>query len=288
MTGYAGYREALAYAKERPQGRPIDDPDPTKPPVPIIEHADVRRMLLAQKAFVEGGLALILYCGELIDREIVGDEAECKRAARLLAFLTPIAKAWPSDYCLKANDLAIQVLGGYGYTPDYPVERLYRDNRINPIHEGTNGIQSIDLLGRKLPMEGGKLLRTLLAEIEKDTQAAREAGLEEEAGQMAEAAIRLAEVSQRLMEIHAEEGVQVFMANSYAYLELAGHTVIAWMWLRQATAAATSGNPDDPFYAGKRQAARYFLNRELPQTVQWAEVLGSADRTFLDMQPDWF
>ena len=287
MTGYAGYLEALAYAKERLQGRPVTDPDPAKPPVPIIEHADVRRMLLAQKAYVEGSLALVLYCGELIDRESVGSEADRHRAGRLLAYLTPIAKAWPSDYALKANELAVQVLGGYGYTPDYPAERLYRDNRINAIHEGTNGIQSLDLLGRKLPMENGALLRTLVETIGEDIARAESAGLTEEAAAVAEAVDRLVAVSRRLLAIHGEHGVEVYLANSYVYLELAGHTVIAWMWLRQARAAAAR-ETQDAFTRGKRQAARYFLRWELPKTQQWAAILESADRTCLDMEAAWF
>ena len=287
MTGYAGYLEAVEYAKERPQGRPVSDPDPTKPPVPIIQHTDVRRMLLAQKAYVEGALALILYCAELIDLEVVGTDEERAFASQLLAFLTPIAKAWPSDYCLKANELAIQVHGGYGYTRDYPVERLYRDNRINPIHEGTNGIQSIDLLGRKLPMKGGALLETLLNTMGEDIELAKAASVNEEAGQMAAAVRRLQNVSRRLGELNEAEGPEAYMANSYAYLELAGHTVVAWMWLRQATAAANAEEEND-FYRGKRQACRYFFNCELPKTVQWAELLVSGDRTCLDMQEAWF
>ncbi len=287
MTGYAGYLEAVAYAKERPQGRPIDDPDPAKPPIPIIEHTDVRRMLLAQKAYVEGALGLILYCSELIDRETSSETQEHEWAKRLLAFLTPVAKAWPSDYCLKANELAIQVHGGYGYTRDYPVERLYRDNRINPIHEGTNGIQSIDLLGRKLPMQGGSALRAVIETMQGDIAIAKARGNEAEAGQLSEGVERLQRVSEHLLKVAQSEGPQRFMANSYVYLELVGHTVVAWMWLRQINAVALAEQETD-FHAGKRQAARYFFNWELPKTVQWAELLEATDSTCLDMQVNWF
>ena len=135
--GYTGYLHALQYAKERPQGRPVLEKDPNSPQIPIIEHADVRRMLLAQKAYAEGAMALTLYCGRLVDEQHTGATEEDRRNAELLLdLLTPIVKSWPSQWCLEANSLAIQVHGGYGYTREYNVEQFYRDNRLNPIHEG--------------------------------------------------------------------------------------------------------------------------------------------------------
>src|SRR4029434_6618108 len=119
--------------------------DAAQPPVTIIEHADVKRMLLAQKSFVEGSLALELYCARLVDEQQTGDAAQVEEATSLLEVLTPIAKSFPSEWCLEANSLAIQVLGGYGYTRDFPVEQYWRDNRLNMIHEGTHGIQALDL-----------------------------------------------------------------------------------------------------------------------------------------------
>ena len=288
MLGYAGYLASLEYARERPQGRLPGDPDPSKPPVMIIEHSDVKRMLLAQKAYAEGALALCVYCAELIDQqEAPRDEAEQARATALLEILTPIAKAWPADYCLKANELAIQVHGGYGYTRDYPVERMYRDNRLNAIHEGTNGIQSLDLLGRKIPMKGGALLKTLLEAVQADLIAARQAGLDELANALEAAVSRLGQTTQRLGAIGAEHGPDRYLSNSYAYLEQFGHTVIAWMWLRQARVAqlalASASGSDLDFYQGKLHAARFFYRWELPKTVQWAELLESADDTTLRM-----
>jgi len=162
MLGYTGYLHALAYARERPQGRLPGGKNAQQPQVKIIEHADVKRMLLAQKAYVEGALALCLYCSMLVDesRTTENHTVRCE-AELLLDILTPIAKAWPSQYCLEANSLAIQVHGGYGYTREYPVEQFYRDNRLNPIHEGTNGIQALDLLGRKAGMNGGAAMQLL-------------------------------------------------------------------------------------------------------------------------------
>jgi butyryl-CoA dehydrogenase len=133
--------------------------------VPLIEHADVRRMLLLQKCWVEGALALGFHASMLVDMEHEGDETLRRESELLLDILTPIVKAWGSEYALKANDLAIQVLGGYGFTREYPVEQCYRDNRINPIHEGTNGIQALDLLGRKAMMHNGAALKLLLQRI---------------------------------------------------------------------------------------------------------------------------
>ena len=152
MLGMAGYEASLDYARQRPQGRPMTaaGKDAAAPQVPIIEHADVKRMLLAQKAYAEGALALELYCARLVDEQHTGDEAAAKDAALLLEVLTPIAKSWPSEWCLEGNSLAIQVHGGYGYTRDFPVEQYWRDQRLNMIHEGTHGIQALDLLGRKV------------------------------------------------------------------------------------------------------------------------------------------
>ncbi len=172
-VAYAGYRHSLAYAAQRPQGRHPDQRDPATGQVMIIEHADVRRMLLRQKSIVEGGLALCLYAARLVDEERTASLNEGRHDAHLLLeLLTPVCKAWCSHYGLQANELAIQVLGGYGYTRDYPVERLYRDNRINPIHEGTNGIQSIDLLGRKVALQDGAAMRRLMLLIQDDIAAA--------------------------------------------------------------------------------------------------------------------
>ena len=155
--GYTGYLKSVKYAKERIQGRL---PGRSGAPVAIAEHADVKRMLLAQKSYVEGALALSLYCSLLVDEEKTADTQERREAAHLLLdVLTPIAKSWPSQWCLAANDLAIQVHGGYGYTREYDVEQHYRDNRLNPIHEGTHGIQGQDLLGRKVIMNQGAGLR---------------------------------------------------------------------------------------------------------------------------------
>ncbi|MFN6553387.1 acyl-CoA dehydrogenase [Mycolicibacterium septicum] len=271
--GYTGYLKSLEYARERPQGRPLGVKDPSTPQVPIIEHADVKRMLLAQKAYVEGGLALALYCAKLVD-----DDAD---ASRVLDILTPIAKSWPSQWCVEANSLAIQVHGGYGYTREYDVEQHYRDNRLNPIHEGTHGIQSLDLLGRKVTQNGGAGLTALgeriAATVSKATGAAPELAAQLDASWQ-----RLVAVTGAMF---ASGDIEAAMANSAVYLEAFGHIVVAWIWLEQYLAA--EGRTGD-FYDGKRQAARYFFRYELPKTASQLDLLESLDRTTLEMRDSWF
>ncbi|MGV0849281.1 acyl-CoA dehydrogenase [Mycolicibacterium phlei] len=283
--GYTGYLKALQYARERPQGRPLTAKDPTTPQVLIIEHADVKRMLLAQKAYVEGGLGLLLYCSKLVDVQDSADsDAERDAATLLLDMLTPVGKSWPAQWCLAANDLAIQVHGGYGYTREYDVEQHYRDNRLNPIHEGTHGIQSLDLLGRKVPARGGAGLAALGAEIGRTVGEA--VALD---GEIASQAAQLDATWQRLVavtgEMFASGDIEAAMANSAVYLEAFGHIVVAWIWLQQALAAH---GRDGDFYDGKRQAARYFFRYELPRTGPQLDLLASLDRTTLEMRDGWF
>jgi alkylation response protein AidB-like acyl-CoA dehydrogenase len=283
--GYTGYLKSLEYARNRPQGRPVTTKDPTAPQVPIIEHPDVKRMLLAQKSYVEGALALVLYCGRLADIAHSAESAEeLDRANLLLDILTPIAKSWPSQWCLEANNLAIQVHGGYGYTREYDVEQHYRDNRLNPIHEGTHGIQSLDLLGRKVVQRNGASLVALGGAVAETVAAATASG-----GEPAELAAQLDGAWQRLVAVttamFASGDIDAALANSVVYLEAFGHIVIAWMWLEQLRAAhALSGD----FYEGKRQAARYFFRYELPKTAPQLDLLERLDRTTLDMREAWF
>src|SRR3954451_8590479 len=278
--GYTGYLKSLEYARNRPQGRPIAGKDPAAAQVPIIEHADIKRMLLAQKSYVEGALALNLYCGRLVDEQKTAESAEYRdRAHLLLDVLTPIAKSWPSQWCLEANSLAIQIHGGYGYTREYDVEQHYRDNRLNPIHEGTHGIQGLDLLGRKVVMNGGAGLALLAGTIGETIE---RAGAEPAAPELRAMLERVVEVTGTLW---ATVDPEVALANSSIYLEAVGHVVIAWIWLEQLL-AARAGEGD--FYEGKRQAAQYFFRYELPNVGPQLDLLASLDRTTLDMADSWF
>ena len=277
MLGMAGYHASLAYAKERPQGRPMgpSGKDPAQPQVRIIEHADVKRMLLAQKAYCEGALALELYCARLVDEQHTGPTAQADEARLLLEVLTPIAKSWPSEWCLEANSLAIQVHGGYGYTRDFPVEQYWRDNRLNMIHEGTHGIQAMDLLGRKVLMEEGRGLQLLARRIQ---HTAQQALAHPEVAEHADAlthALHQVGVATRAA-WSAGEATEA-LANAVPYMQAFGHTVLAWMWLDVALTACAA--PDSPARTGRLAATRYFFHYELPKIGAWLQVVSQRDMT---------
>lgn len=293
LQGLAGYLYSLQYAKERKQGRHPDQKDPNSPPVAIIEHADVRRMLLQQKVYVEGAEALGYYASMLVDHARDPDESVQRDSHLLLELLTPIVKAWGSDYSLKANELAVQVLGGYGFTSEYPVEQNYRDNRINPIHEGTNGIQALDLLGRKAMMHDGAALKLLMAKI---AQACIEAGADDTlkplADQLAIAAKHAIDATRAAGKRMAEGDVRLALANASHYMTVLGHLAIGWVWLQQATIAQRqlpdATGDDRDFYAGKLQACRFFFATELPLVEHAARLVRDAEPSAFDMQADWF
>lgn len=284
---YAGYRYSLDYAKTRLQGRPLDGKDPATPMIPIIDHPDVRHLLLRQKCYAEGGLALALDCAAFCDDvEVATDDASRADAALLLDLLTPIAKAWPSAYCVEANSLAIQVLGGYGYTRDYPVEQYYRDNRLNPIHEGTNGIQGLDLLGRKVFAGNGRALQLLGERIAVTVVEAKGvADFELMAVQLERATARMADVTGQLLRRGGD--AKAMLCDSSEYLAMFGHVVVAWLWLRQALAAERAlragAGVREAYLRGKLDACRYFYRWELPKAMVAADILPTPERTVLDL-----
>ncbi|SHN10187.1 butyryl-CoA dehydrogenase [Pseudomonas asturiensis] len=294
MLGYAGYLYSLEYARERPQGRLPDNKSPDSAPVPIIQHTDVRRMLLTQKAYVEGAFDLGLYAARLFDDAQTGETGQVRQQAHeLLDLLTPIVKSWPSEFCLKANELAIQILGGHGYTREYPVEQYYRDNRLNPIHEGTHGIQSLDLLGRKLAQNGGAGLKQLIRLIADTAQrASAHRQLDHLRQPLEQLVTALQGVTVGLLTDLAQGKVNVALANSALYLKAFGHTVIGWRWLEQAIRAeeglSKGSTTDADFYKGKLQAARYFLTWEVPACHHELAILQARDDVCLSMHNDWF
>lgn len=293
MAGLGGYLHSAQYAHVRTQGRVLGQRDPSLPQVPLVEHADVRRMLMAQKAAVEGAQALCLYCATLVDELAVAETAdERRRIAQLLGLLTPVVKSWPSEHCLEANKWAIQILGGYGYTRDYPVERLYRDNRLNHIHEGTFGIQGLDLLERKIGADRGATLAQFTALVRSTIESASPIeGLGEEATRLSRGLDTLEAATKTLLNC-SDAGLRT--GNATIYLDAFGHFVIAWMWLRQAEVAAralASGQPsaqDQRFYEGKLLACRYFSRHELPLAVTRLELCASLDDTCLAASPSIF
>ncbi len=283
MLGLAGYYASLDYAKNRPQGRPsgAGGKDASLPQVRIIEHADIKRMLLAQKAYAEGALALALYSARLVDEQHTGSAEDADVARLLLEVLTPIVKSFPSEWCLEANSLAIQIHGGYGYTRDFPVEQYWRDNRLNMIHEGTHGIQAMDLLGRKVLMENGRGLK-LLGERMLATAQRAQGEWGAEAAALRAALQQIGQATQQ-----AWDGAQPAqaLANAVPYLQAFGHTVIAWMWLD----VVSSVDADlTPAAQGRRAACRYFFRYELPKIGAWLAVVSSRDPTCADLPEEAF
>jgi len=288
MLGAAGYEASLAYAKQRTQGRPIGagGKDAAAPPVRLIEHADIRRMLLAQKAIVEGGMALALYCARLVDEQRTGTSESATEAGTLLEMLTPIAKSWPSEWALEANSLAIQIHGGYGYTRDFPVEQYWRDNRLNMIHEGTHGIQGLDLLGRKAVMQGGAGLKLLARKVDASiARALPQARLATHANALAQALQRLGAATRSAWATAVPEDA---LANATPYLQAFGHTVLAWLWLDVGVSILEAGNADSSASVGRLAALDYFMRYELPKTDAWLRVVESRDRTCRDVPEDAF
>ena len=289
MLGTAGYYASLDYAKNRPQGRPITGAgkDATTPQSRIIEHADVRRMLLAQKAYCEGALALELYCARLVDEQHTGEAQAADEARLLLEVLTPIAKSWPSEWCLEANSLAIQVHGGYGYTRDFPVEQYWRDNRLNMIHEGTHGIQAMDLLGRKVRMEGGRGLELLAARVR--ATAARASGVAELADHADALADALRQVETATQAAWATGEPGEALANAVPYMQAFGHTVLAWIWLDVTLSSLKlDATKLIASHAGRMGANRYFYHYELPKIGAWLKVVETRDLTCADMPEEAF
>ena len=291
MTALGGYLYSLDYARNRPQGRDLANKDPQLPQVMISEHADIKRMLMTQKAFVEGAQMLMYYSSQIIDQQKLSDNAEQnQRMGLLLDLLTPICKSWPSEYCLEANKLAIQVLGGYGYTREYPVERLYRDNRLNHIHEGTWGIQGLDILGRKVQMHNGAAVAILREEIQGTIDSAAGHPSLQEHTVALEAALTQMEATVQTVATCSDRSLA--LANATIFLDAAGHIVIAWMWLKQAVAALNGladGNPADrDFYQGKLAATKFFFRYELPKASAGLALVSELDSTCYDLTAEQF
>jgi len=290
----AAYYAALDYCKTRPQGRKLGQKDPATPQVPIVEHADVRRMLLFQRAVVEGAEGLLMQCAMYEDYLNCKPKEEHERYHLLLELLTPMAKTYPSEMGILSTSAAIQCLGGYGYCEDFPVEQHFRDCRIHPIHEGTTGIQGMDLLGRKVIMKEGKAFLFFQEEVRKDLEAARGLAALQPLVQKLEAAMQtLEQTTLKLGGLFAQKGVEVFLADATLYLEMFGIIAVAWQWLRQATAAqkALDGKPksaDLNFYKGKLVTARYFYAYELSKIHSIVLRLTDGDPLTVEMDSAFF
>ncbi|MGA7816807.1 acyl-CoA dehydrogenase [Caballeronia sp.] len=289
---YRGFTESFEYARQRPQGRLPSSKDPLSPQVTIVGHADVRRLLLTQKAVAEGSLSLCLHASAWFeDEQTHPDPAVRASAGLLLDLITPVVKSWPSKHGCRSNEAAIQVLGGSGYTREYPLEQLYRDQRLNPIHEGAEAIHGIDLLGRKIGANNSGF-QTFLSVVREETGQVP-SSLENLAARLQDVLCSLESVTSRVLRGLATDP-DAALANATEYLDAFGRICIAWMWLKQAKVAAaavaefTSDDPRSNYYHGKLQAAQFFYEWELPAAVAQLELVGSANRTALEMREEWF
>ncbi|RPH50481.1 MAG: acyl-CoA dehydrogenase [Desulfobacteraceae bacterium] len=290
----AAYYASLDYAKTRRQGRSIANKDPALPQIPIIEHADVKRMLLFQKAVVEGALSLIMQCSKYVDMTIALPDGEKEKYQLLLGILTPVAKNYPSEMGIESVSRGLQCFGGSGYCDDYMIEQYYRDARIHPIHEGTTGIQGMDLLGRKVVAQNGRAFMFFTEEIRNTTAIAEKfSELRPFARQMDESLTTLENVTRHLMQVFMEKGVEYYLSDATLYLELFGITAVAWQWLLQGIAARKalendSDKAEQTFYRGKFIALRYFFGYELPKMRGLAERLLNSDGLTVEMTTELF
>ncbi|AMQ56751.1 acyl-CoA dehydrogenase [Algoriphagus sanaruensis] len=288
----AAFHASLTYAKERPQGRKANEKDLQKPQIPIIEHADVKRMLLVQKCITEGSLALLIYCGILSDKIAQESDKELKlKQETLLDFLTPIAKSYPSEMGVISTSHAVQVLGGAGYTTDFPVEQYFRESRIHPIHEGTTGIHGLDLLGRKVWMEDGLGWKLWLNEIQEGIgEAKRWSELIDLSTSFEKQLTTFIEASGQMFE-KRKLGAEILLADASLFLEACGIVSIAWMWVKQAITAQEklqNGTQETHFYLGKIEAFRYFISYELPKLTGIIQRFYASDFPTLTMEKEWF
>jgi butyryl-CoA dehydrogenase len=286
-TASAAYHEARAYALDRKQGRKLGQRGGE--PVAIIEHADVRRMLLRQKAIIEGSLALLGTVARYADVAQHGaSEEKRERAKLLLDLLTPVAKTFPAERGFEANTLAIQIHGGYGYTSEYLPEAYMRDQKLNTLHEGTNGIQSMDLLGRKVMSKGGAPLRALAEEIGSTIGRARETGCDPELCAALEEAVATVgtttmELGQRGMAGDADG----MLGHSWDYLDLFATLVIGWQWLNMAAAARTAPISEERKRATDA-ATQYLIRTEIPRIALLANLCRTNEDSYIKAEPEWF
>lgn len=293
-TASVAYQESLEYARTRPQGRGLNTRDAQAPQVPIIEHADVRRMLLRQKCIVEGSLCLLATASRYADLASHAEGAEeRKRAQQMLDLLTPVAKSFPAEKGFESNTLAVQIHGGYGYTSEYLPESWLRDQKLNTIHEGTTGIQAMDLLGRKVVADGGMALANLGSEMESAIAAARSAGVDAQwCDALAESLATVGSLTMHLGSLGLSGDREGMLRHASDYLDLFSTVVLAWQWLACATAAhakvAGDAGESSDFYNGELSAARYWFATELPRVASLADRIRSGEGSFSEMRNEWF
>lgn len=276
----AAYYASLQYTRERAQGRPLSSKQPDQAPIPIVNHPDVRRMLLAQKSFIEAALSLEIQCSMYEDLRKVTSKEESERYTLLLDLLTPVAKSYPSETGCLSTSWAIQCLGGYGFTKDFPLEQYYREVRIHPIHEGATGIHGLDLLGRKVLMKNGQATMFLMQEVMKEVQQAHKSENTSAAAKMMEAKLQLLQATtMHLMGVAQKEGAEAFLADATLYLDMFGIVTMGWQWLKIANKAnEMNANHNDDFLNGKITCLNYFFEYEMVKVDGICKRLQSAVR----------
>ncbi len=289
----AAYYAALEYANERPQGRTVSNRDMESPQEMIINYADVKRMLLFQKSVMEGSFALVTQCALYSDLARVSEGEDKAKYQMLLDILTPLAKAYPSEASVLSTSQGMQVLGGAGYCSDFPLQQYYRDTRINPIYEGTTGIQAMDLLGRKVTAKMGASVMAFGAELQQTIMAGMAVEpLKAYAEKLGAAAQKFQEVTMKLMGLAQTEKPEVFLADATLYLENAGILAIAWQWMKQALVIEQklAENPQAEelkFYKGKQAAFEFYFEYELPKSIGLTKRLMSDYRLTLDLDTEY-
>jgi butyryl-CoA dehydrogenase len=276
----AAYQASLQYCKERPQGRVPSEKDPLKSPTLIINHADVQRMLLTQKAITEGSLSLAMECNRLYDLVHATQGEEKANALLLLEILTPIVKTYASEQGSRSAALAIQTLGGYGFTTDFPVQQLYRDLKIMSLYEGTTGIQSLDLLGRKATMQNGKALSLLLTQIQETIALSnQDPDLKSYGIQLNKDINTFGKTLQHLLGYLQNSNPDRYLADATVFMEMAGLIVIGWQWLKMAVKAKALQQTQNPnklmqdFYTGKIHTMEFYFKYEMPHIEACAQTL---------------
>ncbi|MBR9866785.1 MAG: acyl-CoA dehydrogenase [Oceanospirillales bacterium] len=288
-----GYQNSLAYARDRLQMRALNGPAcPDKPADPIIVHPDVRRMLLTQKAFAEGGRALIYYCAQLVDRvNLTTDSDERQQADTQLAFLTPIAKAFLTETGFESANLGLQIFGGHGYISEWGMEQNVRDSRISMLYEGTTGIQALDLLGRKVLMTQGESLKSFTKVVHKFCES------QADNRPLQEFINPLARINREWGDLTTRIGMKAMMnreevgAASVDYLMYSGYVTMAYLWARMAATAQQkldAGEGDRRFYQAKLKTARFYFERILPRTKTLEATIDSGADNLLAMDEDEF
>ncbi len=291
----AAYYASLQYASERPQGRRIMNSgkkDVSENQTLIKEHPDVRRMLLNQKCIVEGSLSLILECARLVDEEHSSDPENARQCHLLLELLTPMAKTFPAEMGRQSVDMGLQVLGGYGFCMDFPLQQYLRDIRIMAIYEGTTGIQSLDLLSRKIPLEGGEALRLLQARMQETIhQVSESVFLRPYSSKLLQAMDHVQKALTHLMGFAMKGDYQMFLADATIFMDLLGRVVVGWQWLKITHAAekqASGQSYNAAFIVGKQKAMAFYFTYELPKTAACLETILSGEGLTIPVgEDDW-